>query len=417
MLALVALGTVLNYLARASLAVSAPTLATTLHITTRQYSWVVMTFQGAYAAMQPVAGAVLDRLGTRLGLTIFAVAWGFVTMFHAFARDWRGLAATRGLLGVSEAAAVPAGIRVVSAWFAPRQRSVATGWFTISSIGNIIAPAFVTFCILWWGWRSAFVVTGLLSLAWAVLWWTTYRDPAEHRALPDAQRRELFAAQALEAGLDEAIPNRLAILRSRRFASLAVPRFFAEPTWQTLNFFIPLYLVSTWHVGLGFIATWAWLPFVGADVGVVFAGYMSPFLMRHAHMPLLTSRKVVACTGAAGMIFVAFMGMAGRPDVAMALFCVGAFMHQMLAGMLVTLTADLFPDKVVGTAAGMAGCASWTGGLIFTGVVGGLADAVGYAPLFVLLAALDILSAILLCVLLPAPLPTTPRRPPKLATS
>ena len=400
MLGIVTLGTILNYLARATLSVAAPTLKSTLAISTQQYSWIVIAFQGAYAAMQPVAGLVLDRLGTRLGLAIFAVAWSFATMAHALAGGWRSLALARGVLGIAEAASVPAGVRVASAWFVPEERSVAIGWFSIAAIGNIIAPAFVAACILWWGWQSAFIITGIVSLGWAIWWYAAYRDPADSAHLSTADHSALLTAQRSEAGEQAIVPTRMEILRSRRFWGIALPRFFAEPTWQTLNFFIPLYLVTAWHADLRYIALVAWLPFVGADLGVVTAGYLSPILMRRARLSLLASRKLVAAMGAAGMVSVACIGLSGSADVAIALFCIGAFMHQMIAAMLVTLTADLFPGRVVGTATGMAGSVSWTGGLIFTAVIGSLADLVGYEPLFVLLMFFDIIGVGLLFALL-----------------
>jgi len=164
---LMTLGTVLNYLARSTLSVAAPTIKAELNITTQQYSWVVMAFQASYTVMQTVAGAVLDSLGTRVGFMIFAVGWSIANALHAFAGGWAGLAFFRGLLGASEAAAIPAGTKVVSEWFPARERSLATSAFQMgTSLGNMIAPPLVAFCILWWGWRSAFVVSGLLSLLW-----------------------------------------------------------------------------------------------------------------------------------------------------------------------------------------------------------------------------------------------------------
>ena len=56
--ALVCVGTILNYLARNSLGVLAPQLTQELGFTTQQYSWVVAAFQLAYTAMQPVCGAI-----------------------------------------------------------------------------------------------------------------------------------------------------------------------------------------------------------------------------------------------------------------------------------------------------------------------------------------------------------------------
>ena len=128
-ISLVTLGTILNYLARSSLSVAAPTLKEVLSLTTQQYSYVVGAFQGAYTIMQPVAGYLLDLLGTRVGFAVFAIGWSASNMLHAYAVGWHSLALFRGLLGLTEAAVIPGGLKVVAEWFPPRERTVATGWF------------------------------------------------------------------------------------------------------------------------------------------------------------------------------------------------------------------------------------------------------------------------------------------------
>ncbi|WP_088309322.1 MFS transporter [Novosphingobium sp. B 225] len=395
---LVTLGTVLNYLARSTLSVAAPTLKSEFAMSTEQYSWVVLAFQASYTVMQTVAGGLLDVLGTRLGFFLFALGWAFANMAHGLATGWQSLAAFRALLGATEAAAIPAGAKTVSQWFPSRERPLATSLFQMgTSVGNMIAPPLVAFCILAWNWQAAFVVTGALSLAWALLWWWGYRDPDNHPALSPGER-------ALIAGEpDQELPGkpatRKAVLQSRSFWAIAVPRFLSEPAWQTFNFFIPLYLVAVWKLDLKSIALWAWLPFLAADFGSLAAGLLPPWLMRRG-AGLLSSRKVTMTLGALCMVGPACIGLATSPGMAIALFCVGGFAHQMLNGALITLCADVFESRTVGTASGMAGTAAWIGGMLFTLLIGQSADQFGYNPLFVALAALDLVAAGVLWVLL-----------------
>lgn len=398
---LVTLGTILNYLARSTLSVAAPTLKTEFSMTTEQYSWVVLAFQASYTVMQTVAGSVLDAVGTRLGFFIFAIGWGLANMAHGLATGWQSLAFFRGLLGATEAAAIPAGAKTVATWFPPRERPLATSLFQMgTSVGNMIAPPLVAFCILAWNWQAAFVVTGALSLAWAALWWFGYRDPADHPRLTAAERAIIQSDQADE------LPGKPAtkrdVLRSRSFWAIAVPRFLAEPAWQTFNFFIPLYLVAVWQLDLKSIAMWAWLPFLAADFGSLAAGLLPSWLMARGRS-LLSSRKITMTLGALCMVGPACIGLATSPGVAIALFCVGGFAHQMLNGALITLCADVFDKRTVGTASGMAGTAAWIGGMLFTLLIGQGADSFGYNPLFIALAALDLLGAVVLWGLLRSP--------------
>jgi ACS family hexuronate transporter-like MFS transporter len=105
------------------------------------------------------------------------------------------------------------------------------------------------------------------------------------------------------------------------------------------------------------------------------------------------------------MIGPACIGLAVSPGVAIALFCVGGFAHQMLNGALITLCTDVFDSRTVGTASGMAGTSAWVGGMLFTLLIGQSADTFGYNPLFVALAALDFIGAAVLWAILRTPKP------------
>lgn len=398
-ISLLTLGTILNYLARSTLSVAAPTVIEEFGMTTEEYSYVVLAFQAAYTVMQTVAGAVLDGLGTRLGFFLFAVGWAVANAMHAFALGWPSLAFFRGLLGATEAAAIPAGTKTVSEWFPSREKPLATSIFQMgTSVGNMIAPPLVAFCILYWGWRSAFIVTGALSLIWAIGWYIAYRSPEMHPRLTERERALISGGNdADDIGARPA--SRKDVLKSSNFWAIALPRFLAEPAWQTFNFFIPLYLVVAWQLDLKAIALWAWLPFLAADFGSLAAGVLPMQLMKRG-VGLINSRRITMTIGALLMVGPACIGLAPSAAVAVALFCVGGFAHQMLSGSLITLSADVFDKRTVGTASGMAGTVGWIGGMLFTYLIGQSADTFGYNPLFAALAGFDILGAAILWMVL-----------------
>ena len=285
---LVCVGTILNYLARNSLGVLAPQLTHDLGFSTQQYSWVVASFQIAYTVMQPICGAIIDSLGLKVAFALFAVAWSLANMAHGFAGGWMSLAFFRGLLGLSESAAIPAGVKAVSEWFPAKDRSVAIGYFNAgTSLGALIAPPVVIGLSLAYGWRSAFVVTGAIGLVWALAWYLLYNPPTKHRLLSPEERA--LAPAIVEPASGASLPIR-ELLRLRVFWSLAVPRFLIEPAWQTFSFWIPLYLARERGMDLKHIALFAWLPFLAADAGGILGGYLSPFLMKHFRLGLLTSR-------------------------------------------------------------------------------------------------------------------------------
>ena len=380
----VCLGTIVNYLSRNTLAVLAPQLEHLLKFGVTEYSYVVAAFQLAYTLMQPVCGFVLDRIGLRAGFALFAALWSVAGMLHAFAGGWVGLAVLRGGLGATEATAIPAGMKAIGEWFRGPERSAATGWFNVgTSFGAMLAPPLVVGLTLAFGWRAAFVATGALGLAWAVLWYVVYRSPKEVVAVEAAPR----------VGM-------LEIIRSRRYWALAIPRFLAEPAWQTFNFWIPLYLATERHWDLKQIALFAWTPFLAADLGGVFGGYLSPLLMRVLKLDLLPARLAVTGVGAVLMIAPGLIALAGNAYLAMALFCVGGFAHQMISVTINTLSADVFPSRTLGTANGWVGAAGWTGGLLFSLLIGQLVHVTGYGPLFGCLGVFDLIGFAVLAVMI-----------------
>jgi ACS family hexuronate transporter-like MFS transporter len=399
---LICLGTIINYLARNSLAVLAPELQKKLNFTTQEYSYIVGAFQIGYTIMQSVCGFALDFLGLKLGFSLFGAAWSVFNMLHAAAASWLGLALFRGLLGLSEAAAIPAGIKAISEWFPAKERSVAVGYFNAgTSLGALLAPPLVIWVSLQHGWQTAFVVTGGVGFIWVALWWSFYRSPQDHWLLGDRERQYIQEGQEPDKKADTTHkrPPIKKILSNPKFWGIAIPRFLAEPAWQTFNFWIPLYLATVRHMNLKEIAIFAWLPFLAADLGGIFGGYLSPLVMKFFKVQLINSRIIGIVLGAVLMIGPGSIGLVASPYTAIALFCMGGFAHQMISALLNTLSADVFDAHEVATANGFTGTAAWTGGLLFSLIVGALANSVGYGPLFVCLALFDILGAIVVITL------------------
>jgi ACS family hexuronate transporter-like MFS transporter len=345
--------------------------------------------------MQPVAGFVLDAIGTKMGFALFALAWSLACACAAFATNWQGMAFFRGVLGLTEAAGIPAGVKATTEWFPARERSVAIGWFNIgSSIGALCAPPLVVWCILHAGWKWSFVVVGVIGILWTLSWTLFYKHPRDQKRLSDAERDYILAGQDTRLQDVAAKASWKQIVASRNFWSIAIPRFLSEPAWQTFNAWIPLYMATERHMNLKEIAAFAWLPFLAADIGCVLGGYLSPLVHKHFRVSLFASRKWVMAFGSLCMIAPGCIGLVASPYTAIFLLCVGGFAHQTLSGALYAITSDVFGKNEVATATGLAGMSGYLGATLFTLLFGLLVKQVGFSPLFVVLAVFDLLAAI-----------------------
>ncbi|CNE49056.1 MFS transporter [Yersinia nurmii] len=402
MIALVTMGTILGYLTRNAIAVAAPTLQEQLHITTQQYSYIIAAYSAAYTLMQPVAGYVLDVMGTKIGYAMFAVMWAIFCMGTALASSWGGLAIARGAVGAAEAAMIPAGLKASSEWFPAKERSIAVGYFNVgSSIGGMIAPPLVVWAIVMHSWQMAFIITGVLSLIWAICWLIFYKHPKDQKRLTDEERDYILSGQeAHHSTSNSKKMSAMQIIRNRQFWGIAIPRFLAEPAWGTFNAWIPLFMFKAYGFNLKEIAMFAWMPMLFADLGCILGGYLPPLFQKYLKVNLIVSRKLVVTMGGLLMIAPGTIGLFTSPYVAIALLCVGGFAHQSLSGALITLSSDVFGRNEVATANGLTGMAAWTASTLFALVVGALADTLGFSPLFAALAVFDVLAVIVIWTVL-----------------
>ncbi|MET0272758.1 MAG: MFS transporter [Phenylobacterium sp.] len=399
---LLTLAAIINFLTRSTLAVAAPAMMQDLSITTEQYGFITGAFQLAIM-LQPVVGYVLDTIGLKYGMALFAAFWSIVAMAHGLANNWQGFAALRGLLGFAEGTTNPAGMKVVSTWFPAKERGFAGGVYNIgASLGSMLAPPLVAWAILAWNWRAAFVLTGAMGLVWAALWFWFYQPPERNRRLAPAEKRRIAAGQEAHLTADGVKPSIPKLLMQRNFWGIAIPRFLADPTWGTLSFWVPLYLTTTRGFDLKQIAMFAWLPFLAADLGCLFGPTVVLWLQKLG-VSLINARRGAFTLGAAMMTGMMFVGSVQSPYAAIALLCLGGFAHQTLSVTVITMSSDLFRQGEVATVAGMAGTMGNLGILIFSLLIGGLVTTIGYDPFFIALGVLDILGAVVLWTLVRDP--------------
>ena len=400
---LIMVGSILNYLTRSTLAVAASTVLKDLRIDEHQYSYILVAFQIAIM-FQPVCGYVMDVLGLRIGLAIFATAWSLINMAHGLANHCLAPAGLRALLGFSEGSANPAGMKATAEWFPAKERGVAGGIYNIgASFGSMLAPPLVVWAMLVYSWRFAFVLTGAMGLAWVCLWLLFYRTPKEHPALTESEREYIASGQEAFLQGDGKRPSIWSLAKRRNFWGIALPRFLADPTWGTLQFWLPLYLTTVRHFDLKQIALFAWMPFLAADLGCFCGPAITAALQKYFGLTLINARRCAFSAGALMMIGVAFAGLVENPYVAIALISLAGFAHQTLSVTVITMSSDLFKRSEVATVAGMAGTFGNAGLLLFSLMIGALVSKIGYSPFFIALGVLDILGAVLLWTIVQPP--------------
>jgi MFS transporter, ACS family, aldohexuronate transporter len=269
--------TVINYIDRQTLALLAPYLKLEYHWTNTDYAIIAIAFRVAYTIGQTGFGKLMDRVGTRRGLTFTVIWYSIISMLTSLATGFYSFATFRFLLGSGESANWPAATKAVSEWFPKHERALATALFDSgSSIGGAVAPFIVWGIYSRWGWRPAFIVPGTLGFFWLIVWRWLYYPPESHNRISQselemivADKRESDAPQDGKAG-----PRWRDLLKFPQTWGTIIAKAFTDPVFFFVAEWFPIYLVTKGiSLKSGLIAIW--IPFIAADVGSFFAGGVS----------------------------------------------------------------------------------------------------------------------------------------------
>jgi ACS family hexuronate transporter-like MFS transporter len=372
--------TALNYLDRQTLPVMVSVIQRDIPISNAAFSQLQALFLLAYALMYAVGGRFVDVVGTRAGYAAAAAFWSVACMLHAAVSSVAGLGVARFLLGLGEGAGFPASAKAVAEWFPPRERSTAVGLFnTGSAVGAVAAPPLLFALVATGGWRSAFVVTGGLGLAWAGVWAWRYTPAGAGAPVGDGEGRLIPASAGPPAGAP--LPWRT-LLRIPQVVTLVVVKFLTDGAWFFFVFWLPKYLGDARGFDLAQVGAYAWIPYAAAGVGSLVGGWFSSRLIRRG-FSLSASRKVALAMSAA-LMPASLLVVSSPVSLALAFVSVAFLGHQFWSVIVQTLPTDLFPARMVGSVAGLIGCAGSLGAMLFNLAVGWSLDAFGgYGPAFV----------------------------------
>jgi ACS family hexuronate transporter-like MFS transporter len=399
---LLLLASVMNYIDRQTLSILAVTIQKELSINDSGYARVVQAFQLTYTVMYLLSGRIVDAVGTRLAMAGFVVWWSLANMLTGLANSLASLGFFRALLGIGEPGGYTASAKAVSEWFPTREKGLAVGLYTMGgTLGAAIAGPAIAFITLRWDWRAAFVVTGATGLLLGLAWWLIYRKPAEHRWLSDSER-ELLKADGVLAR-SEAKSTRIswaALARLKPMWLVLLARMATDPLWYFYLFWFPKYLQDARGYTLGDIGKTIWIVFVAADLGALLGGWLSGRYVQRGIAPV--SARLNVMTGAACLLALSF-ALPLLPGKAwpLALGALFAFAHMAWLSCATTLSVDIFPTSVIGSAHGAIGAGSALGGLISTEIVKWLVTTYSYKPVFAVMSFLHPLALIVLLWLLP----------------
>ena len=410
----------LNYIDRQTLSVLVRFLPAELKMSNIVYAHITSAFLLAYALAMPLAGWFVDRLGARLGLAITVTCWSLFESLCGTSRSVFSLGAFRFLLGIPEAAGLPAITKVAAEHAAPHAKATLVGIAMFGlGMGTTFAPPIVAFLSLHASWRWAFYATGLAGFVWVLFWLIFYRtqfSTAQRASSPqtDARGGQLSyeassignpgergsalqrAAEShgprhdrtgLSPALSEANLPWVSLLRNKTVIGLTLTHVFAASTWWFYLFWIPPYLNQVRHLNIHEIGIYGWIPYFFASIGSAFGGYVSGALVRRGWEPV-RARKAIMWACACIVPFTSFVVKTYALAAVLSILAIATFFIQAYNSNLFAVAADIFAPGRVASVVGLNVMCNALAAIAVIQFTGHIVEHSSYTPAFVLVALL-----------------------------
>ncbi|NLJ42460.1 MAG: MFS transporter [Bacteroidales bacterium] len=366
------------------------------------YSWVVMSFQIAYAIGMTLAGRFIDWIGTKRGYAFSLLGWSIAAIGHALAYNTFTFGIWRAALGFTESGNFPAANKTMAEWFPKKERALATGLYNSgTNIGAILTPLFVPWIAIHWGWQFAFIFVGAIGLIWLFFWFRIYASPeqklkagilkqAEYDYIHSDLDEKADKEAEMEPGGKAKVPW-TKLLTLRQTWSFFFGKFLTDPVWWFYLFWLPAFLngenarkilefktLNPTYAGDGSgvpgVISWTLavaVVYTISTIGSIFGGWI-PKRFINGGMATYKARKLSMFIYALFPLSVLLASWLGKFNTWYAVLVIGlaCAAHQAWSANIFTTVSDMFPKKAVASVTGIGGMAGAVGGILIAQAAG-----------------------------------------------
>lgn len=385
-LALVFITVVINYMDRSNISVAAAAISEDLELTKVQMGLIFSAFAWTYSSLQIPGGIIVDYVRPRVLYPIILVLWSLATLAQGFVNSLAALIGCRAAIGAFEAPSYPCNNKIVTSWFPEKERASAIAVYTS---GQFIGLAFLTPTLILiqdqLGWRGLFLVSGIIGIVWAAIWYLFYRDPQAHTSVNEAELALINEGREHRGSITIEKEERSfswtdlkAVLLHKKLWGVYLGQFCLGSLFIFFLTWFPTYLVE--YRGLDFIKSGflASVPFLAAFVGVLLAGFTSDALVRKGYSNEL-ARKAPVLIGM--LLSIAIVGANYTDNTFLIIFFLSlAFFGNGLASITWVFVSLLAPQRLIGLVGGVFNFIGGLSAAITPIVIGFLAEGGDFKP-------------------------------------
>jgi len=289
--------TVLLYIDRACISASKEAISSDLSFDLTDFGWVMAMFTLGYALFQTPSGKLADNHGPRKVITSIISLWSILTALTGAAWNFISMMVIRFLFGAGEAGAFPSLARVVYSWFPVKERGIVQGInFSGSRIGAAFALPLVAIIIGKFGWRTSFLIFGLIGILFATLWYLLFRNsPEESHAISEKERNYILENRE-QSSSGKQTSLRFGQIVASRNMWLAMLQYMASnfTFYFTLTWMYP-YLKDRFALGGVEAGLYSMIPLLAGAAGNWVSGLWVDSLYKRQNIKI--SRRLPAVTG------------------------------------------------------------------------------------------------------------------------
>lgn len=398
--ALLFFATTINYIDRQVIGLLKPYIQEDLQWSETDYGYIVTAFQIAYAIGMLACGRLLDKVGSKLGYSIAIIVWSIGATLHAAVRSVVGFGFARAVLGLGEAGNFPAAVKTIAEWFPKKDRAYATGLFNSgSTIGAIIAPIIVVGITLQWGWRWAFIITGLLGFVWVVAWWIIYKAPHENKKVNAAELA--YIEQDEEEEEVKSTVTWKELFKFKQTYAIVFSRFVTDWVWWFFLFWTPDFLNKTHGVDLKATVLPLIIIYFMSSIGGIYGGAVSSRFIK-AGRTIDFARKTTILIFALLVLPLNAVPYIHNIWIVVLIIGLATSTHQAWASNIFTIVSDVYPKHVVASMTGISSVGGAIGGALASSFVGLILEWTGnYATIFMIASCMYLLAWLTLKLFVP----------------
>lgn len=331
-----------NYADRQALAAVIPLLRGEWHLTPVEEGMLGSAFAWTYGLCSPLAGRLVDRIRRRVALLGGFQIWSAICTATAFAPGLGSLLVLRAAEGLGETAYFPASVSLISDYHGESTRSRALGIHqTGVYVGTIGGTTLAALLAQRYGWRSPFLVFGLLGIALGVVLFTFIREPERRET---ATRERFLDVMRTIVATPAALALLLAFVCANAVAAI-------------LLFWMPTYVHDHFGQNLAFAGfTATFFAQAGSFAGAIAGGWGADVARRRASGGRMIVQAVALLLG---IPFVVLTGATQSLAVAIVAFFGWGFFKGMYDANIFASMFDVTPAAIRGTVVGVMNMAGW----------------------------------------------------------